>query len=172
MKNGLSVVRKREETVRQELQHLDLEPIKVKLLSSDGHGWTVGQVEEMVAAYRRFLFLCYRHPEKRIVPTHLIDEVWHTHILDTSKYARDCEQVFGYFLHHFPYLGTRGSADQQALLDAFAETKALYEQEFGEPIAVGSAADCHDGGCSGPQCQASCTGADVATALAEERPSL
>lgn len=172
MKHGLSTVRKPADAVWEALQRLDLEPVKVKLLLSEGHEWTLEQVEDMVAAYRRFLFLCHKYPEKRIVPTHVIDNVWHTHILDTSRYAVDCEQVFGYFLHHFPYLGTRGSADEQALLDAFAETKMLYEGEFGEPIAVGSAADCHDGGCSGPQCSASCTGVDRETAIAESRPSL
>ncbi|HSW20197.1 MAG TPA: hypothetical protein VLJ86_23450, partial [Ramlibacter sp.] len=65
-----------------------------------------------------------------------IDRFWHMHILDTRKYAADCEASFGHFVHHFPYLGLRGEEDAQALQAAFLQMQALYVQEFGEPAPV------------------------------------
>ena len=43
------------------------------------------------------------------------------HILDTRAYSRDCEFLFGRFLHHFPYFGMRGDADRAALDRTFRE---------------------------------------------------
>jgi hypothetical protein len=51
--------------------------------------------------------------------------------LDTQKYQEDCERVFGYFLHHFPYFGMRGEEDAENLKHAWAESCALYEKRFG-----------------------------------------
>jgi hypothetical protein len=45
----------------------------------------------------------------------IVDEIWHQHILDTHAYHRDCDAIFGSYLHHFPYFGMRGDADAQAL---------------------------------------------------------
>src|ERR1700721_1103138 len=52
--------------------------------------------------YRRFLTLRKRYPGVRLVPSRLIDRVWHYHILDTSKYTRDTKRIFGEYLHHDP----------------------------------------------------------------------
>jgi hypothetical protein len=60
-----------------------------------------------------------------------VDKFWHGHILDTMKYAEDCQRVFGYFLHHFPYFGMRDAEDAANLANAAATTRRLYEQEFG-----------------------------------------
>src|SRR6266850_2907203 len=98
---------------------LDLEPIKFKLMDKDeGQGWSRQYVEVMAVAYKRFLTLLVTHPETPIAPSTDIDKFWHGHILDTMKYAEDCEQIFGYFLHHFPYFGMRGEEDAAQLADA------------------------------------------------------
>ena len=47
------------------------------------------------------------------------------HILDTRKYAADCEAAFGHFVHHFPYLGLRGEEDTKALEAAFVNMQQL-----------------------------------------------
>jgi hypothetical protein len=81
------------------------------------------------------------HPETTVAPSKEIDKFWHAHILDTMKYAEDCQQVFGYFLHHFPYFGLRGADDAAQLAQAGEEMERLYRQEFGEsmPAAADSA---------------------------------
>lgn len=111
---------------------LDLDPIKFKLMDAkEGHGWTREEADRHELEYRRFLALVAKYPEEAITPDTNVDKFWHGHILDTMKYAEDCEQVFGYFLHHFPYFGMRGDEDAANLAEAAAKTRSLYQQEFG-----------------------------------------
>src|SRR5882672_11748132 len=98
------------------IDRLDLDCIRLKLMDhEEGHGWSREYADAMEIAYRRFLALMTKFPEETIAPTKDIDKFWHGHILDTIKYAEDCEQVFGYFLHHFPYFGMRGEQDAKNL---------------------------------------------------------
>jgi hypothetical protein len=122
------------------IQQLDLGPIKLKLMDAEeGQGWTREYVDRMELAYRRFLTLLVRFPDEVIAPTKDVDKFWHGHILDTLKYAADCEEVFGGFLHHFPYFGMRGEEDAANLRAAGKNMHALYEREFGEPLPGGAA---------------------------------
>jgi hypothetical protein len=120
------------------IEALDLDPIKFKLMDRDeGQGWTREYADRMEIEYKRFLTLLVKHPEAAIAPSKEVDKFWHGHILDTLKYAQDCQQVFGYFLHHFPYFGMRG-ADDAANLAAAGETmRQLYQQEFGDVKTTG-----------------------------------
>ncbi len=103
------------------------------------HKYTTGEEPEMAEAewdfgekeYRRFLSLKAWYPSVELVPNKLVDKVWHAHILDTMAYAKDCEKVFGFFLHHFPYFGIYGKEDYQQLVTAFDKSCALYERHFG-----------------------------------------
>ena len=117
------------------IEALDLDPIKLKLMDSEeGPGWTRAYADRVELAYRRFLILLARFPQETIAPTKDVDRFWHAHILDTMKYAEDCERAFGHFLHHFPYFGMRGEQDAADLAAAAARTHAIYEREFGEPM--------------------------------------
>jgi len=119
---------------------LDLRPIKFKAMRrEDGYGWSAAYADQLEIAYKRYLILITRHPELTIAPSHDIDRFWHTHILDTMKYAEDCEAVFGHFLHHFPYLGLRGEEDAKALEVAGETMRQLYSREFGEPMPIAAA---------------------------------
>src|SRR5712692_2359901 len=124
------------------IQALDLEPIKFKLMDTEeGQGWSREYVDQMEIAYRRFLTLSVKYSEETIAPSKDVDKFWHGHILDTMKYAEDCQNVFGYFLHHFPYFGMRGEEDAANLRAASANMHAIYEREFGE-VLPSSAAWC------------------------------
>lgn len=121
------------------IEALDLEPIKFKISSpEDGYGWSRAHVERIALAYRRFLTLLARHPQSRLAPTRDIDRFWHAHILDTRKYALDCDAIFGGFLHHYPYLGMLG--DEDRLAEAANALAELYEREFGEPLPCNAGA--------------------------------
>lgn len=116
---------------------LDLEPIKFKLMDSrEGQGWTAEEVNHYEKEYKRFLTLLIRHPEKTIAPSKKVDTFWHAHILDTMKYADDCDKVFGYFLHHYPYFGMRGDKDAARLAEAFETMQVLHRDEFGDDQAA------------------------------------
>jgi hypothetical protein len=112
---------------------LDLDPIKVKLMHKEsGEGWSLERANAVEFEYRRFLTLMKKYPHEQTSPLVDVDTFWHYHILDTMKYAADCEAVFGYFLHHFPYVGMRGEEDEAALARIGQRMKELYEAEFGE----------------------------------------
>jgi hypothetical protein len=113
--------------------NLDLEAIKTKLMHLEsGEGWSREKADAAEKEYRRFLCLMKLHPDDDAAPTVDVDTFWHYHILDTMKYARDCEQVFGYFLHHYPYVGMRGGDDARFRIDSGMRMRALYEATFGE----------------------------------------
>jgi hypothetical protein len=149
---------------------LDLEPIVFKLTVSEKNEpakMTLDEADRNVALYRQFLILNLLYPNRSIVPTSGIDEVWHTHILDTAKYRDDCDRIFGRFLDHFPYLGLRGEDDERNWLEAFAETCRLYEQHFGVKLTGSGAYDsaacgnscggslCDGGACDSGACDSS-----------------
>ena len=120
---------------------LDLEPIKVKLMhQQSGEGWTLERANAVEFEYRRFLYLMKRHPNEQTAPLVDVDTFWHYHILDTMKYAADCEAVFGRFLHHFPYIGLRGEDDEQAHERVGQRMQELYETTFGEDYLRGATA--------------------------------
>src|SRR5882762_1037407 len=123
------------EQVIAAIQALDLDPIKVKLMGTDeGEGWSLQYVNQTETEYKRFLTLSVKYPQETIAPSKDVDKFWHGHILDTMKYAEDCQNVFGYFLHHFPYFGMRGEEDAANLTEAGRTTNCLYEKEFGEGV--------------------------------------
>lgn len=115
------------------INELNLDAIKVKLMHKEsGEGWSLEKANAVEFEYRRFLILMKQFPQEETAPLMDVDTFWHYHILDTMKYAQDCQQVFGYFLHHFPYLGLRGEDDEAAHQRVGERMKQLYEQTFGE----------------------------------------
>lgn len=121
---------------------LDLEPIKVKLMHEEsGEGWTLERANAVEFEYRRFLYLMKKFPNEQTAPLVDVDTFWHYHILDTMKYAADCEAVFGHFLHHFPYIGLRGEDDEAAHRRVGQRMKQLYEDTFGEAYLRAPAAN-------------------------------
>ena len=113
---------------------IDFSMVKLKLMDTEeGESWSVDYCDRVEREYRRYLALSLQYPDKAVVPSKVVDTFWHFHILDTQAYVEDCDRVFGYFLHHYPYFGMRGEQDAQALGAAYDETLALYESHFGSP---------------------------------------
>ncbi|EAI6711023.1 hypothetical protein CG370_08150 [Campylobacter upsaliensis] len=118
----------------ERIDNLDLEPIIVKIMDKvEGKGWELSYTQLIEAEYRKFLLLMLKYPNEAIVPPQQVDEFWHYHILDTMKYEKDCKDIFGYFVHHFPYFGMRGKDDESNLKTAWNRTCELYIYSFGEP---------------------------------------
>lgn len=119
--------------VSKVIQEIDLEPIMVKLIDKEeGLGWSLEFTKKIEKEYKKYLTLCLENPDFPVVPSTYVDNFWHYHILDTQKYQEDCENIFGYFLHHFPYFGMRGKEDENNLKKAWAESCTLYESRFGK----------------------------------------
>ena len=150
---------------------LDLRQIRYMLCLGKprGLGWSDTKADQAIVEYKRFLGLKSKNRAARIVPTKLVDQVWHQHILDTRKYELDCRMIFGGTLHHNPYLGLQGDADVWEA--SFKETHALYDKEFGgvrsfaTKAAGCDAADIRAAGCDAADIEpAGCDAADIRAA--------
>ncbi|SCX25204.1 hypothetical protein SAMN05216379_12625 [Nitrosomonas eutropha] len=115
------------------LTDLDLEPIMVKVMDKEeGLGWSLDFTRRVASEYEKYLILCKENPDVAVIPSSSVDDFWHFHILDTQKYQEDCQNYFGYFLHHFPYFGMRGKEDEENLKAAWGDSRVLYEARFGK----------------------------------------
>jgi len=113
---------------------IDLQPIKMKLMHRrSGEGWSQQKADSVELEYRRFLYLMKKYPSEPSAPLLDVDTFWHYHILDTMKYMADCDAVFGYYLHHYPYAGMEGREDDEEVHQQVGQRmQQLYEQEFGQ----------------------------------------
>jgi len=127
------------------IKNLDLSTVKAKLREKKGFWWSFTKnIDKLEAEYRQFLFIAATHPEEVIVPwTQHLDDFWHEHILDTTKYEKDCQLIFGKMFHHNPHL-LIGSKEQTK---AFSKTKEMYKESFG--VRAKSSSSSLDPGCGG-----------------------
>ena len=116
----------------QAIDELDFERIKAKLLHRHHGAMQVDEVRRAEIGYRQFLKLTAKYPDVPVVPSEAVDEFWHMHILDTQRYGSDCERIFGYMVHHDPYLGIDGGEHEAQRLQLAATSEALMMREFGQ----------------------------------------
>lgn len=137
----------RQEIAFQRIDEIDLSCVKEKLCrptDKGGNGWTLHHVDLMEMWYKRFLKIC-KMQRREVVPLGDIDEFWHTHILFTRKYAKDCETVMGRFLHHVPFVGD--NAEEVGAQRLREQSKALFMKYFGEsPVSQEDACGCNSSG--------------------------
>ena len=118
----------------QRLEELDLSPIRLILRQEPptGFGWSEDTVLQAEKFYRQFLHLNLIQVVQRPVPNTLADAFWHAHILDTRRYRKDCQSVFGYFLDHNPGFGARDDIEERDR--AFKETMGASNTLFGQGV--------------------------------------
>lgn len=122
------------EQVISAIQALDLESVKLRVMDAEvGEGWTREYADSVESAYKNYLTMVVKYQEdaEDILPNKDVDEFWHTHILQTMKYADDCQNVFGTYLHHNPHIGERTPAVLEKRAALAEKTRQLYEREFG-----------------------------------------
>ncbi|HEX9094646.1 MAG TPA: hypothetical protein VF990_00945 [Candidatus Dormibacteraeota bacterium] len=110
--------------VRNAIARLDL--VKIKAKATKEYGWRRARVEDADDWYRNFLWLCYKHGAPLSMIGRDADDLWHLHILDTAKYARDCQKIFGKFLSHRPIYGRPTAEDRRI----FRNSGKLYLAEY------------------------------------------
>ena len=112
-------------------EELELNCVRGALIEKQG--WSLERAEAARAEYVRFLTLLQRRPGFMVIPwpneegQDDLDQFWHQHILDTAKYAADCNALFGRMIHHNPHV-LRGSGEER---DATEKTQRLYARTFG-----------------------------------------
>ncbi|HXC95172.1 MAG TPA: hypothetical protein VNU92_05695 [Edaphobacter sp.] len=121
-------------------EELELNSIRDALIEKQG--LSLERAEAARTEYVRFLTLLQKRPGFMLVPwsdkegRDDLDQFWHQHILDTAKYAADCNALFGKMIHHNPHV-VRGSDNER---DGVEKTQRLYARTFGSKND-GSAAD-------------------------------
>lgn len=123
------------EEARAYIAQLDLDYI-VKSMCAPTYPlprWTEENAKRCAQLYKNFLFLHKKHAGQALVPSRHIDEFWHNHILHTQQYTKDCQAIFGHYLHHDPALPDE-STDH--LIDNYLKTKAYYLEEFKQPLEL------------------------------------
>jgi len=116
---------------------LDLERFVAKVQRDHGnHVQDEATARAAVEEYRKMLILIQRFPEQPVVPSKLVDLVWHEHILDTKRYKRDCLRMFGQYIHHSPSFG--GEDEKSELSAQQKEMFQLYQTAFdgAPPVSV------------------------------------
>nr|MBF4427486.1 glycine-rich domain-containing protein-like [Vibrio anguillarum] len=71
-----------------------------KLIESSPERWDLVRTKKAVLDYQRYMAVTKALGGIQLVPNGDIDEIWHMHILDTRAYMRDCDTLFGEYLHH------------------------------------------------------------------------
>ena len=153
------------------ISELDLSPIRFKLQHEvHGSAWSEDKTKQAEALYKGYLalLLAYRSQAVVLAPPQLADEFWHQHILDTRKYFRDCERLFGQYLHHFPYFGMRSEKDEKELNVSGELTHKLLRKHFGGHPDFTSAFEClTPGDCN--NCSGSCSSCKSCKSILLER---
>jgi len=90
---------------------INFEKLKWKLTKSTEATWNEAMCDFAEVEYKKFITLKLLYPKVSFVPSKLVDNFWHEHILDTKSYAEDCDTLFGTFIHHYPYFGIYGRND-------------------------------------------------------------
>lgn len=139
------VTEKQISVARLLVEQLDFMTQNVKLISYSG--WKSEKVMAVEGLYKEWLILHKVYGDKvALAPNKALDEYWHYHILDTKKYMLDCEQVFGYYLHHYPYFGLTEAEPAQDLESGFLLTQKLFKKHFGHTL-TGSSNPCSSTSC-------------------------
>ena len=110
----------------EEVGLLHFDKLNWKLTKSSESTWSDDLCDFAECEYRKLLSLKKWYPKLSFVPSKLVDKYWHEHILDTKSYLDDCNAVFGYFVHHYPYFGIYGDDDQSKLQVAYDQTVLLF----------------------------------------------
>lgn len=110
---------------------LDLSTVRIRLMHARaGLGWGEARTLAAESDYREFLLFAKMYPAETPSPSADVDAFWHFHILDTVKYARDCDKAFGYFLHHKPDV---------EFDDALEDKRAVGAADLAQTDGAGSA---------------------------------
>jgi len=92
-------------------------------------GVSISRSKYLLDAYTKWLALRRVYGQQFIPPTDDVDQIWHSHILDTKHYCDFCNRIFGGYMHHAPEIEIRNNfkAKEKILTDRWL-------RHFNEPI--------------------------------------
>jgi len=116
--------------------YLDFSRFVPKLLKDEPQSFPSAPVAwSAIVEYKRYLALKKAFPNLEISPSPLVDKVWHMHILDTRRYMKDCDYIFGSYVHHNPSFDP-DEEEQVGMAERYGKTLEAYEKVFGKPAPL------------------------------------
>jgi hypothetical protein len=92
-------------------------------------GWSIETAARAIEEYKKFAFLTVVATHQ-VVPSDVVDQVWHAHILLTKSYWEEfCPLVLQKNLHHHPARG--GKEERSHFHQRYAETIVSLQSPFG-----------------------------------------
>jgi hypothetical protein len=100
----------------------------IQIISAQQLQLTADQAARRTDEYIKFMQLKVEHLAVPLAPSHVVDKVWHSHLLDTLSYQQLQTVLMpdGGFIHHNPVL-----AEQNYEL-RYANTLSLLTKKYGE----------------------------------------
>ena len=105
-----------------------------KVTDSDSEKWSSDRALKAVEDYKKYLAVTKALNGYQLVPNAEIDEIWHFHLTDTRRYIKDCHELFGGFLHHYPFYGMLNDENKSDWLDNQRYSDDFWFNAFGEKL--------------------------------------
>lgn len=99
--------------------------------SGNYKNWPDKKFNYVEKQYKNFLYLCRIYPGQNFPPPEDVDKFWHEHILDTDRYIRDCQRIYGQYKSHSPY--AMDEVDD-SVVQRFDLLQKMYKKHFGTYI--------------------------------------
>ena len=115
--------------------------------------WDEDRANSAVQEYKKMLVMAKLGVH--VVPGKDIDEIWHSHILFTINYIKDCDYFFGYYLNHKP---SDGSTEEDNIkrklsyINMLNKYKHYFCQDYPSSWIIN-----HDDPCGSIGCDNGCT---------------
>ena len=90
--------------------------------AKEKYQWADQHASEAMHLYLSGLYICRNYPKRCFAAiSHSGDAIWHQHIIDTQKYADDCNILLWRFLSRQPIYGNPSGDDDRVYNDTVAE---------------------------------------------------
>jgi hypothetical protein len=113
------------QSLDQDIASLDLAPVSFLAVMTEG--WDLEKVDSMEIEYKAWLQCVRDFPDQIIVPSQECDRYWHCHILITELYLEQTTRLFGQPLHHYPFSGAMGEADEALQQARFLASRPVVD---------------------------------------------
>ncbi|HEY9755982.1 MAG TPA: hypothetical protein V6C97_12520 [Oculatellaceae cyanobacterium] len=95
-------------------------------------GWSRPFAIKAIDEYKRFMILRSLDVHRELIPSMIVDSVWHLHLLYTVNYQQFCRSVLDVdFIHHEPSKGN--VKEEQERVRRYHETLTAYAAVFSIP---------------------------------------
>jgi hypothetical protein len=115
--------------------------------------WDEDRANSAIQEYKKMLVMAKLGVH--VVPGKDIDEIWHSHILFTINYIKDCDYFFGYYLNHKPSDGSTEEDNIKRKL-SYINMLIMYKQYFCQDYPSSWIIN-HDDPCGSMGCDNGCT---------------